>query len=908
MTAELGKRFIEESFPVKEVSEESAREKSIRHGHISTLHIWWARRPLASSRATSYAALIPAPKTQEEWEKKRQFIIELSKWENSLNPHIIDKARKDILEANGGKPLKVLDPFSGGGAIPLEALRLGCETYAGEYNPVAVLILKCTLEYPQKYGKLKEVKQDWGLLKTSDRKNPLVEDVKKWGKWVLEEAKKEIGRFYSQEADGSIPVGYIWARTIPCQKPGCNAEIPLMRQFWLAKKDNKKVALKPYIKNGRAEFEIVGQDKPFPKDFEPEKGTISRAIVKCPVCGSIVDDDTTRKLFQEGKSGQRMVAVVLHHPKRQGKTYRISTDKDLETFGEAERHLAEKREKLMEKWGADPVPDETLPLMSGVFNVPIYGVNKWGDLFNPRQKLTLFTFAEKVGEAYDGILNEGNDGEYARMVASYLALGVDRLADYNSVICVWHTTKELLAHTFGRQALGMVWDYTEINPFSNATGNWKDSFNYLLRVIDHTSRASSFSATIKQSSATFLPYEDNYFDAVFTDPPYYNSVPYADLSDFFYVWLKRTIGDLYPELFSTPLTPKTKEIVEMAGWDPVRYADKDKKFFEENLKKSFQEIYRVLKPGGITTIVYTHQSTSGWETLINSLLDSELVVTASWPIDTEMKARLRAKESAALASSIYFVARKVERKETGWLNDVKEEIKRHIHHKLERLWQEGISGADFRIAAIGSSIEIFGKYQKVMDYEGNTVRADRLLNFVRDIVADYVIRQILHNGIAGEISPLTKFYLSWRYDYQDKKVHFDDARKLAASTGIDLSREWNRGFIKKDKEFINILGPHERTPKEISDTSELINALHLTLNLWKEGKREDMKKVLAESGWGNKDAFYRVAQAISETFPKDSKSKEKQWLDGFLSGKEKIISDVKKSGQKQLNLFINGGK
>jgi len=212
------KKFIEESFPVKEVSEISAKEKNIRHGHISTLHIWWTRKPLASSRATSYAALIPAPKTPEEWEKRRQFIIELSKWENSLNPHIIEKARKDILEANGGKPPKVLDPFSGGGSIPLEALRLGCEAHAVEYNPVATLILKCTLEYPQKFGQPKEVKQDWGLLK-SKFSNPLFEDVKKWGNWVLEEAKKEICRFYPKDEDGSISVGYYWMRTIFCQNP-----------------------------------------------------------------------------------------------------------------------------------------------------------------------------------------------------------------------------------------------------------------------------------------------------------------------------------------------------------------------------------------------------------------------------------------------------------------------------------------------------------------------------------------------------------------------------------------------------------------------------------------------------------------------------------------------------------------
>jgi len=232
------KRFIEETFPVKEVSVESAKEKNIRHGHISTLHIWWARRPLASSRATNYAALIPAPLNIEEWNKKRQFIIDFSKWENTLNQRMIKQAREEILKANGGKPPKVLDPFAGGGAIPLEVLRLGCETYASDYNPVATLILKCTLEYPQKYGKPKKVKsEDW----TGAEKeiNPLLEDVKKWGNWVLEEAKNDIGAFFPNEEDGTIPVNYVWARTIPCQNPSCGAEIPLMRQYWLSKKSKK---------------------------------------------------------------------------------------------------------------------------------------------------------------------------------------------------------------------------------------------------------------------------------------------------------------------------------------------------------------------------------------------------------------------------------------------------------------------------------------------------------------------------------------------------------------------------------------------------------------------------------------------------------------------------------------------
>jgi len=394
---------------------------------------------------------------------------------------------------------------------------------------------------------------------------------------------------------------------------------------------------------------------------------------------------------------------------------------------------------------------------------------------------------------------------------------------------------------------------------------------------------------VSQSSATELPYPDNYFDAVFTDPPYYNNVNYAELSDFFYVWLKRSIGDLYPELFSTPLVPKSKEIVA----NPVRHGReaKAKEFFETMLKRAFQEVYRVLKPNGIAVIVYAHKSTSGWETMINSLLDSGLVPTASWPIDTEMRARLRAQDSAALASSIYIVCRKMEREDVGWFSDVKKELRERIFNN--NLWEEGIAGPDFFIACIGSAIEVFGRYKKVMDYEGNVIRADKLLEFVREVVTEYTVKQILQNGIAGELSALTKFYILWRWSFREAKVEFDEARKLAQSIGVHLEKEWNKGFIKKDKNYIKVLGPQDRRLEDIENMREkdLIDVLHQVLLLWSKGRREEMKRVLKETGYGENDAFYRVAQAISETLPNDSK--EKKLLDGFLSGKDRLISEIK---------------
>jgi putative DNA methylase len=492
-------RLIEADFPLRTVSEESVREKNIRHGHISTLHIWWARRPLAASRATALAALLPDdPRRREEL---FTLLREISPWEAVANGNApqIEKARRLLREAFGGRAPRVLDCFAGGGAIPLEALRLGCETYALDYNPVAVLINKAVLEFPQKFGRPDQVKAvplppasqnqsqtDGRLLdvEVEPVENPLLQAVSAWGKWILEEARKELEQFYPKDADGSIPVGYIWARTLPCQNPACGTEIPLMRQTWLAKKDKKKIALRliPNQHARRVGVEIVGQDGR-PMDFDPEEGTVSRAHVRCPLCGGTIDDKTTRRLFREGKSGQRLMAVVLHHPKRTGKTYRLPSKRDLEAYRAAETALEHKRARLREEWGIEPVPDEPLPLMSGVFNVPIYGLTRWGDLFNPRQKLALITFAEKVRQAHAHLLAQGAEPEFAKAVATYLAITFNRLADKNANVVVYNVVGEKIEHVFGRQALPMVWDYVEVNPFTDV--GWPNMQEWVELVLAH---------------------------------------------------------------------------------------------------------------------------------------------------------------------------------------------------------------------------------------------------------------------------------------------------------------------------------------------------------------------------------------------------------------------------------------
>jgi putative DNA methylase len=889
----LNKRFIEWDMPLAELSAESAREKNIRHGHISTLHIWWARRPLASSRASIYAALTPAPNDEDERHKRAQFIVNLSKWENSLNRNLIEQARADILTANNGIPPKVLDPFAGGGAIPLEALRLGCETYASDLNPVAVLIEKATLEYPQKYSSRKETGDN---VFGEKQANPLLDDVKRWGNWVLEEARKEIGSFYPHEEDGSIPVGYLWARTVKCQNPACNAEIPLVRQTWLAKKDKKKVAY-TLIPTGNKIDVAIREGNAI--NFDPATGTVARAKAACPCCGSGLTGKEVRKQFQDGKTGQRMVVVVLHHPKRRGKWYRQATEKDMAIFRAAEQYMEQKRQELFDTWGFDPVPDELLPPKNTLgFRVQRYGLLKWGDLFNPRQKLALITFVEKVRLAYEKMIEEGYDEAYAKAVVCYLGLGVDRLANRTSQQNVWNVFAEKAEQVFLRHALPILWDYCEINTCENQ--GWEKQFNYILDAVKPLSTLS-LPAPVFQSSATSLPYPDNYFDAVITDPPYYDNVPYSYLSDFFYVWLKRTVGDLYPDLFATPLTPKSEEIVAYSHGEGGFEAGK--KLFEEKIAQAFREIYRVLKPDGIACIVFAHKSTAAWETIINALLNSGLYLTASWPVHTEMKARLRSRESAALASSIYMVCRKRTEKSTAYFNELKPQIEARIQEKLNQFWSEGIAGGDFFISTIGPGMEIFSQYERVEKLSGDPVTTAELLDYIRQVSTDYIVRKLLTGAASATIDNESEFYLAYRWTYLDNTVEYDDARKLASASGISLEELWKPGgFVKKTGSKIAVLGPKERGEQKIKIKSNqsMVDVMHKSLLLWENSNKQDLTELLAQTGYADNPAFKQFCQAVAETLLNGNK--EKQLLEGFLIGIDGYARGNVKIDKAQTNL------
>lgn len=898
------RRFlIETLLPLRKLSEEARREKAIRHGHISTLHVWWARRPLVVARAAVLGALLT-----ESAEVDEKFIVNLCRWEvHDSDPggrYLLEQARRLIRQRFGGQPPKVLDSFAGGGSIPLEALRLGAEAYAVEYNPVAYLILKATIEYPQRYGQ------------------KLASEVKRWGEWVLGRARRELAAFYPA-VGGETPIAYIWSRTIRCPNPACGAEIPLFRQLWLARKANKKVALKPIPNRAakRVDFAIVHGDA---VDFDPSTGTVSRGNAVCPVCQASAKGNYVKAEAQAGRMGHRLVAVVTTRGKGQGRNYRLATKEDLAAFRKAEEAL-QNLLRTPSPWafGLSWVPEEPSPgtIGQGPSQRPSYGMTTWGKFFNPRQLLALVTFGKWVRAAHGEILRQTQDPDFARAVTTYMTFGLDFLLNNTSVLCSWHVTGEKMRSTFAGHHLHMVWDYAEVNPFSEATGNWQAGVEWVIRYLTRESRIPQVGFA-HLGSAAALPFPDRHFDAVVVDPPYADNVPYADLSDFFYVWLRRTVGDLYPEAFGTSLVPKDEEAVV----NPARFGGGKKgeqiaqAHYQRLMQKSFAEIHRVLKPDGMAVVMFTHRSTEAWERLIQSLLDAGLYPTASFPVHTEMEASTHQRGKGAIQSTILMACRRrPENAPVGWYGPVRAELERVIPERLAEFWNAGIRGADFFISAIGPAVGVFGRYRKVMRPDGREVAVGDLLDEARSIVTAFVMAQL---GLTRLDEP-TWFYVLYRWAYGGEELSFDEANKLAKSVGAELDAlTGRRRLVVRKTNTVRLLAFAERLRNEAvrKDFEQAIrdgalaalpeiDRLHLLLYLWHRGEKEALPTLLRQAGVLTEDhPLWRTAQALLE-IEKDQNGggvgEEARALTQLLGSKRSLLREAETQGAatRQLRLL-----
>jgi putative DNA methylase len=859
------RRLIEDYLPIEKISEEASREKSVRKGHISTLHLWWARRPLVACRAAVYGALVPASRFVPDGasdEKKKslgranaaKFVERLCQYPSS--PPATAEAQKHILEAHadrlthetgtkitvedieaGRAPRpKVLDMFAGGGAIPLEALRLGCEVHALDLNPVAHVIELCTLVYPQRYGapdptvpgmtgpKNAAGEPTWG---------GLADEVRYWGNWVLGKVQAGIGDLYPTIPDGKsprarhalgspqleipgsdfdlkkqrsliqetpsghlTPIAYLWTRTVACKNPGCNATVPLVRQTWLCRKKDRYVALKMLAPNGekRVRFQVVTVRAVADLDFDPEAFS-KGGNATCPFCKAIADAEYVQQCGMAGKVGSQLLCVVARRNDATGTSF-LGPEELPSSLLPSEAEVQSRIKDLSQQFSIS-LPQELIsserpsPNARGLTAPTRHGLIHFSDLFNSRQLLSLLTQCAAVSEAAVAMQRQNNTNDHVRAVLSYLAIMIDRMADRGSSLCRWDPSYTKTQSTFGRPALPFVWDYSETNPFGDASGDAHQALDWILAVIQAVSLVGSY-ANVSRGSAHHLSIPDASIDAVVTDPPYYDNVPYADVSDFFYVWMKRVIGPYYPEHFSSDLSPKKAEITALSS----RFdgdMPKATKNYEHLMLQALAEAHRVLKPKGELVIVYAHKTTLGWTSLVDALRRANFMVVEAWPLDTEFAGRLIALESAALASSIFLVARKRHGQLAGHYEDVRPELEQIVRERVQALWEMGISGADLVIACVGAGLRAFTRFARVEYSNGEEVPAERFLAEVETVVLETILSRLSNEvggsgsryGLAGLDGP-TRFYVLWRYTYKTASLDAGEAIVFANGTHVEL--------------------------------------------------------------------------------------------------------------------------
>ena len=849
------KRLAEVDFPIAEVSRHAAREKSIRHGHPSTLHLWWARRPLAASRAVRLALLLPDPcdehcpsefKSQSRatllamggrpqgWTKQLEsdkglrqvllrFIADFANWDNSAKAAYLETARNLVRAAHPEETPLVVDPFAGGGSIPLEALRLGCEAFASDLNPVACLILKVMLEDIPRHGP------------------ELADELRRVGGEIKAAAEEELADLYPPDPDGATPIAYLWARTVRCESPNCGAEIPLMRSLWLCKKANRKRALRTTVMRPRGQTPQVELEIFEPaSDREVAGRTVARAKASCLCCGTVLPPDRVRAQLSAQKGGAdtifdssgnrpggaRRTAAVTLRPGEKGRHYRLPTDADYAAVRRAQERLGE----VLSAWerggrqGPCPVPDEEVSLNElRRISVPLYGMKAWGDLFTARQSVALSAL---------GALCAAQDRPG---VHECLGLALDGVADRNASLATWRpqADQEKVENVFRRQALPMVWDYGEAIPLSDSTGSFSDRVEVLAKAVSSMEFLRESSSQVQSADATDHPLPDEAAGVWFTDPPYYDAVPYAHLADFFFVWLKRALPRIPllhdPADLRSGLTPKKDEVV-VDRPHRLSTSTKDDAFYEAGMASAFGEGRRILREDGIGSVVFAPKTTEGWEALLSGMILGGWTITGSWPVATEMGSRLNARETASLATSVHLICRpRAEDAPVGDWADVLRELPTRVAAWIERLQGEGIRGADLVFACIGPALEISSRYRAVETAEGREVGLPEYLEKVWEVVGRAALEQVLGSGDATgaleEDARLTALFL-WTMQSTEapeengKQAEDDDAvakeaakgfslpfdvvRRFAQPMGIDLD-VWTGRVIGQEKGVVRLL-------------------------------------------------------------------------------------------------------
>ena len=846
------RKLIEVGIPLKTINEESAREKSIRHGHPSTLHLWWARRPLAAARAVLFAQLVDDPSSHPEKfptdedvaiERKRlhHLMEQLVVWENSNNEELLAQAHQEILDSTGGNPPPILDPFAGGGTIPLEAQRLGLEARASDLNPVAVLINKALIEIPPKFAGKPPVSPDVArdqLAHPWPRATGLAEDVRRYGEWMRDEAEKRIGHLYPKATlpDGSqaTVIAWIWARTVTCPNPACAITMPLSKSWWLGKKKGKESYVVPSIVDGQVRFTIGHDVKTAPTD--ESNGTVGRTGATCIGCKAAVDLEDIRAESRAGRMGQKLMATVA-----EGNRARV--------------YLAPTPEHEAAAQVEEPgnVPEGELFDWPGRINVVRYGMTEFADLFTNRQLSALTTFSDLVGEAADRVVSDAlaagmPEGErlafggtgaaaYADAVVTYLGLAVSKLADRCSTITNWYVSRESTSSTFARQALPITWDFAETYPLGSNTGSFSNAFLWTADTVDQLYARGV--ACADQADAASRAFDDGFL--ISTDPPYYDNIGYSDLSDYFYVWLRRSLRPIHPALLSTMLVPKAEELVA----NPYRHGGKTgaQKFFEEGFREVFLKARETALPDFPITVYYAFkqsetiegdEASTGWETLLEGMIRSAWTITATWPVRSEASNRMLSAGTNALASSIVLALRP--RPDDAPRTDRRRFIatlKMELPTALKELQQGAIAPVDLPQAAIGPGMAVFSRYSAVLEDDGSTMSVRAALARINEVLDEVLVEQ------EGDFDADTRFAIVWFRQYGFDAGPYGDADNIARARNASIDHLDHAGILMSRASKVTLLAPSKLDPAYDPATDPSISVwevvMHLTRVLAAEG-------------------------------------------------------------------------
>ena len=776
------RKLIEVALPLDAINRESAREKSIRHGHPSTLHLWWARRPLAACRAVLFASLVDDPsahpdrfptEADQEVERQRLFALieKLVSWEATADPRILAAAREEIAASCPDGPPSVLDPFAGGGSIPLEAQRLGLEVRASDLNPVAVLITKALVELPPRFAGRPPVHPNAEMRSDAGWSGArgLAEDVRLYGAWMREEARRRIGHLYP---DATLPDGtnapviaWLWARTITCPNPACGATMPLVSTYKLATKPGKERWLAPDIDRGEKTVTFhVNTTEPQVAAIKETRGSRFR----CLICGEITGDRHARAEGAGGRMGQQLLALVVDGGR--GRMY----------LDASAAHAA-----LAASAVTEDLPNGDIPRRALSFRVQAYGMSRYTDLFTSRQLVALTTFSDLVSEARKRVLEDSGDAGYADALATYLGLGTSKLADYNSSFVLWSKGRDQAQHVFSKQALPMVWDFAEVNPFGAAAGDLTTTLAGIAKTLERL--PASGRSVVQQLDATKV--RPSHDVLACTDPPYYDNIGYADLSDFFYIWLRRALKDVHPDLFSTLLTPKGEELIA----SPYRHGGKREAevFFEEGLFGTFERMREAQHPDFPLTLFYafkqaeTHAdgavTSTGWETMLTALLDARFTITGTWPVRTERSGRSVAIGTAALASSIVLVCHpRPDDAPLATRRELVGALRGELPKALRKLQQGNIAPVDLAQAAIGPGMAVFSRYAKVIEADGSAMIVRTALGLINQALDEILAEQ------EGDFDADTRFAITWFEQYGMREADFGQADVLARAKNTSV--------------------------------------------------------------------------------------------------------------------------